>query len=88
MFTLRWRRKGKGTKDLDNLRHVTREQLESTIDSCIILHTHAERNRKLLKRRLIDGLTHEQLAEEFDLSVQSVRKILYKYEATIFSKLT
>lgn len=68
--------------------NITKEQLEATIDSCIILHTHAERNRKILKRRLIDGLTHEQLAEEFDLSVQAIRKILYKYEATIFSRLS
>lgn len=67
--------------------NITKEQLEATIDSCIILHLHAERNRALLKRRLIDGRTHEQLADEFELSVQMVRKILYKYEAVIFSRL-
>lgn len=68
--------------------NITREQLERTIDDCIILHIHAERNRAILKRRLIDGRTHEQLAEEFDLSVQAVRKILYKYEAVVFKRLS
>lgn len=66
--------------------NITREQLTSAIDDVVILCLHAERNRAILKRRLIDGLTHEQLAEEFDLSVQAIRKILYKYEATIFSR--
>ena len=66
---------------------ITREQLEAAIDNVIVLHTHAERNRLILKRRLIDGLTHEQLAEEFDLSVQAIRKILYKYEEVVFRHL-
>ena len=66
---------------------ITREQLEAAIESTIVLHTHAERNRLILKRRLIDGLTHEQLAEEFDLSVQAIRKILYKYEEVVFRHL-
>lgn len=81
------RRKSQSKKRMKRPEDITREQLEATIDNVIILHTHAERNRAILKRRLIDGLTHEQLAEEFDLSVQAVRKILYKYEAVIFSRL-
>lgn len=63
---------------------ITRDQLEAVIDNTIILQTHAARNREILKRRLIDGLTHEELAEEFDLSVQQIRKVIYKYEQVIF----
>lgn len=63
---------------------ITRDQLEAVIDNTIILQTHAARNRAILKRRLIDGLTHEELAEEFDLSVQQIRKVIYKYEQVIF----
>ena len=37
-----------------------------------------ERNRNILKRRLLDGLTYEKLAEEFDLSVQQTKNIVYK----------
>lgn len=38
---------------------------------------HAERNRKILKRRLIDGICYEPLAEEFDLSVRQTQNIIY-----------
>ena len=35
-----------------------------------------ERDRAILVRRLLDGRTIEQLAEEFDLSPQRIKKIL------------
>ena len=37
-----------------------------------------ERNRNILKRKLFDGVTYERLAEEFDLSTQQVKTIVYK----------
>lgn len=43
-----------------------------------------ERDRKLLCRRYIDGITYEQLAEEFDLSRTQVCNIVYKYQKRIF----
>ena len=51
--------------------------LESAIDTWIY-GRNSERNRKILKRRLIDGETFQNLAEEFDLSIQAVQKIVYK----------
>ena len=45
-----------------------------------------ERNRAILKRRLIDGVCFEPLAEEFDLSVRQVKQIVYKGEERIFKK--
>lgn len=39
-------------------------------------YIHSERDRKILKRRLIDGLTYESLAEEFDLSVTQIKRIV------------
>lgn len=69
---------------MKNIENITKEQLELAIDSCIVLQNHAERNRKILKRRLIDGITYEQLAEEFDLSVQMIQKIIYKNETKVF----
>ena len=38
----------------------------------------AERNRELLKRRIIDGVALEKLAEEFSLSVTQVKDIIHK----------
>ena len=37
-----------------------------------------ERNRAIVKRRLIDGIQFEPLAEEFDLSVRWVKEIVRK----------
>ena len=44
----------------------------------------AERNRKILKRWLIDGITFEALAAEFDLSVTQTKTIVYKTSAKLF----
>lgn len=56
--------------------------LEIAIDEWI----HNERNRRIVKRRLIDGICYEPLAEEFDLSVRQVKNIVYKSEEIIFAK--
>lgn len=63
--------------------------IEYTNSGMILLineYIHSERDRKILKRRLIDGLTYENLAEEFDLSVTQVKRIVYKGEDIIFKK--
>lgn len=41
-------------------------------------HINSERDRSILHRRFIDGITFEALAEEFDLSVSQVKRIVYK----------
>ena len=49
-------------------------------------YVHSERDRGILKRRYVDGLTYERLAEEFDLSVAQIKRIIYKYEKYLFKK--
>lgn len=68
------------------LEGMSRSQLEQAIDEWII-GRYAERNRKILKRRLIDGITYERLAEEFDLSTQQIKNIVYKCESLLFKKI-
>lgn len=46
-----------------------------------------ERNRKILKRRLIDEICYEPLAEEFDLSVPQIKNIVYKEQDKLFKKI-
>lgn len=41
---------------------------------------HNERDRKILRRRMIDGITYERLAMEFDMSPRQIKNIVYKYE--------
>lgn len=48
---------------------------------------HSERDRKILTRRLIDGITFEKLAEEQEMSVRQIKNIVYRDEKIIFSKL-
>lgn len=50
----------------------SRSELSDLIDEWIF----SERNRKILKRRYLDGICYEPLAEEFDLSVRQVKKIV------------
>lgn len=56
------------------MKDYTNSQIALLIDE----HIHSERDRKLLKRRLIDGITYERLAEEFVLSDRQVKNIVYK----------
>ena len=65
---------------MDNL---SVEQLEALIDSWI----KSERNRRLVKRRLLDGIRFEPLSEEFELSVRQVKNIVYKSEEILFRHL-
>ena len=62
---------------------LNREEWEKLIDDWIV-GKNAERNRKILKRRLIDGLTYEALANEFELSVQHTKTIVAKAEQKLF----
>ena len=70
-----------------NMCHGTgriKEYTNSEIIAMINEHIHSERNRSILKRRLVDGITFEKLAEEFDLSVSQIKRIVYKCENDIF----
>lgn len=58
----------------------TNSEIREMIDERI----HNERNRRILKRRLIDGICFEPLAEEFNLSVRQVQNIVYKEENRLF----
>ena len=68
---------------LDNL---SRSQLETLIDEWII-GAHAERDRAILKHRLLDGLTFEKLAERHDLSVRQTKTIVYKREQNLYKHI-
>lgn len=58
----------------------TNSQIAALIDE----HIHSERDRAILKRRLIDGVCFEPLAEECGLSVQRVKAIVYKSQNKLF----
>ena len=62
---------------------LTNSEISALIDDRIN-GPHAERNRAILKRRFIDGICFEPLAEEFDLSVRQIKNIVGKNKLKIF----
>lgn len=65
------------------MKDISRSELDKLIEEWIL----NERDRKILKRRLIDGIIYEKLAEEFDLSVRQVKNIVYKAEQKLFAHI-
>lgn len=55
---------------------------------CWVRGRHAQRNRSIMKDRLLHGYTFEQLAEMHDLSVRQVKNIVYRHESVICDKIT
>ena len=62
---------------------MSRSQLEKLINEWIL----SERDRAIFKRRILDGITFERLAEEFDLSVRQVKNIVAKSEKIVYNRL-
>lgn len=62
------------------MRDFSRTELTEAIDEWIL----NEKHRAILKRRLIDGICFEPLAEEFDMSPRQIKRIVYKAQETLF----
>lgn len=62
---------------------VPRSVIEHYIDEWIF----SERDRSILKRRFLDGITYERLAYEFDMSVRQIKNIIYKQGNRLFRKI-
>ena len=56
------------------IENLSNYQLSALIDEWV----RGERNRAIMKRRLIDGICFEPLAEEFDLSTRHTYEIVQK----------
>lgn len=63
------------------------EYTNSQIRELIAEHIHSIRDRIVLEKRLIDGLTYERIAEDMDMSPRQIKNIVYKNEEILFSKL-
>lgn len=58
-------------------------QVEHLIDEWVF----SERDRAILKRRLIDGIPYEPLADEFSMSVSQIKRIVKKQQTNVFRHL-
>lgn len=61
----------------------SRSEWEKLIDEWVF----SERDRHILKLRLLDGLTFEALAEAVDMSVRQVKNIVYKRERQLYKHI-
>ena len=64
-------------KDMDNF------EIADAIDR----YVRGERARQILKRRIIDEICYEPLAEEFDISVSQLKRILIKAQEQLYKHL-
>ena len=62
------------------MRDYSRTEINTAIDEYILNQKH----RDIMRRRLIDGICFEPLAEEFDMSVRQIKRIVYKCEEIVF----
>lgn len=65
---------------------LSASQLSHLIDEWII-GNHAERDREILKEKLIHGKSLYQLSDMFDLSITQVKNILRKRQNELFKHL-
>lgn len=65
------------------MRDYSRTEITEAIDEWIL----NEKHRAILKRRLLDGICFEPLAEEFDMSVAQIKRIVYKTQNKLFRHL-
>ncbi len=63
------------------------EYSNSQIREIISEYIHSERDRKIMIRRLVDDVTLERLAEEFQLSVSQTKRIVWKHSETIYKHI-
>ena len=60
------------------------EYTNSQIREIIREYIHSERDRHILCRRLIDGITYDGLADETMMSVRQIKRIVARGEDAIF----
>lgn len=62
------------------------EYTNSQITNRISEYVHSERDRRVLVRRYVDGVTIERLAEEFDMSVGGIKLILSRNKKILLAQ--
>ena len=69
------------------MKHRFENHSRSTVSAAIDEWIFNERDRAILKRRLLDGICYEPLAEEFGLSVDRIKQIVRNSESKLFKHL-
>lgn len=62
---------------------LSRSQIENLIYEWIF----NKRHRDILIDRLLDGMTYQQIAEKYDISIQQTQNIIYKAQEKLFKHI-
>lgn len=62
---------------------LPRSEIERLIDEWI----YKDKYRKILKDRLLDGMTYEALGEKYGMSDRQMKRIVYKAEDIFFNHI-
>lgn len=65
-------------------KEINSSQIITALDLWVV-GRNAQRNREIMKRHFIDGVTYELISEEFDLSDRQVKNVVYKYQDNVFA---
>lgn len=63
------------------------EYTNSQIKALICEHIHSRRDRAILFKRLVDGMTFDELGAEFQLTPRRIKSIVYKAEKVLFAHM-
>lgn len=64
---------------ITELYDLSRSDWENLIDEWVF----SERDRAILKRNMLDAMTYEEIAEEFDMSVRQIARIVPKLQSRL-----
>lgn len=70
----------------EKFENMSNSEISNVIDEWIN-GRNAERNRAILKDRIINGMLYEPLAEKYDLSVRHIKTIVYKNESVLYKHI-
>ena len=70
-------------RHLDSFADISNDVIAAVIDKWV----KGERNREIMKRRLIDHITYERIADEFDMSPRYIKTLIYKLEMIVYKHL-
>lgn len=74
---------GSHQSEMNKYDNISNTDLGRLIDEWV----KSQRDRAILKRRLLDGICFEPLSEEFGLSVRQIKSIVYKSEKKLYTHL-
>ena len=64
---------------MNRFTNISNNELSEYIDNWV----RGESDRQIMKRRLIDCICFEPLAEEFNLTVDRIKQIVYKWQKVL-----